>query len=250
MPEHGGQLRLGFPSSHTTMVFAGSWVGLGVGNLAADLVGMDSARVMLAQLLLLIVGLAGARFLHLLVYARFYRQHPTRVWDRSRGGASQLGGLVLVLPVSFLVLHWLSLPLGKFWDLSAFSLLIGFAIGKFGCLMHGCCGGWTASCTKASPASSPPGFVFQAMPLQVIESSLALGVLTVAVALWIHQPPPGAVFLIALALFASGRFALQGRRRHQDVVGSVNVQRLLAGALALCSLAGLISIAASSALSD
>ena len=86
---------------------------------------LERARV--RSLALAIVGLAGARAYHLLVYHRLYFGKSARqsVWSSKDGGGSIFGALLAVAPCSFAVAHLLDVPANVFWDFLSAGILAG-----------------------------------------------------------------------------------------------------------------------------
>ena len=96
------------------MLYLAALLGLTAGDVMANVAGLSSARVLVAMLVFLAIGLIGARTLHLFVHSAFYRRRPDLIWARSAGGAAQLGGLALMLLLSPVLLHALALPAGRY----------------------------------------------------------------------------------------------------------------------------------------
>lgn len=225
--------------SHSALLYAGTVLGLTAGNMAANAAHLDPLRVLVAQLLLLIVGLVGARLLHLFIERDYYRANMHLIWDRAAGGASQLGGLLLMLPASAIVLKPMSVPLGPFWDVSAITLLTGVMVGKWGCLLNGCCGGRAVDWRLAPLLPDHRGVHRWRVPTQLLESLLAAMALAGAVLLSVLDLPPGTVFLGALLAYSLGRFLLQPTRETRDRLGPIDIQQALAALLAVVAVTGL-----------
>jgi phosphatidylglycerol---prolipoprotein diacylglyceryl transferase len=176
------------------LVYLGLVLGIAAQNYVANAAGLPAGRIFAATLVLLIPALAGARLLFVAAYWEFYRRDPRRIWRCSEGGASLFGGLPLTLLVSIPLLRWLQVPIGSFWDVTSFTLLIGVMAGRFGCLLHGCCGGR------------------RGIPTQLLEVAWALVVLAAEVICWSRMPFPGALFLTGLGAYGAGRFVLDFTR--------------------------------------
>ena len=222
--------------SYTAMLYLGTVCGLVASNYFANAAGLDSARVLLAMLLLLIVGLVGARLLYVFNQRDFYRRFPERLWRRSEGGAAQLGGLWLMLPVSLPLLGALDLSWLRFWDVAVVALLVGLAFAKIGCLLHGCCRGRPYRATRATVRNGA-GRV-KRLPSQLLESGLALVIVLLAATLWQSCTVPGTIFFLCAGAYASGRLLLQSTREAQDHVAGINLQSALCLALALLAILG------------
>jgi phosphatidylglycerol:prolipoprotein diacylglycerol transferase len=226
--------------SYPAFLYVGMVLGLIGGNYAANVSGLDSVRVFVAMLLLIIAALVGARLLFVATYWPIYRREPSRIWRRSEGGAALQGGLVLAVALSVPLLAAIGLPFGAFWDVATFTMLIGLVFTRIGCLLHGCCGGRPTQGRFALYLPDQHGIWRRRIPTQLLEGGWGMLILLGAVGLWHERPFPGAIFLAAVAAYACGRFILEPMREHQDRIGALDVQRTLAAALGTVALAGLL----------
>lgn len=71
--------------SYPAMLYLGMVLGVVAGNYASNAAGLDSARVYVAMVLLLIPGLVGARLTFVAINWQHYRREPARIWRRSDG---------------------------------------------------------------------------------------------------------------------------------------------------------------------
>ena len=102
---------------------------------------LPARSVYVVTLVLIAIGLFGARLLFVASHWRFYRAELGRIWKGREGGASQPGGLLLTLAVSVPCLAAFHLPLGAYWDVGIFAILVGTIFARVGCLLNGCCSG-------------------------------------------------------------------------------------------------------------
>ena len=136
--------------SYPAMLYLGLTVGVIVGNYVANLARMDTARVLIATMLLTISGMVGARLLFVATHWTVYRREPRRIFRRSEGGAANQGGLIMAVSISPPIFTALQLPFGAFWDVTTFVMLIWLIFGRFGCVLHGCCSGRpSAACYRS-----------------------------------------------------------------------------------------------------
>ncbi len=222
--------------SYPAMLYLGIVLGIAAGNLAANAAGLPSLRVYLAMLLLTIPGLVGARLLFVATEWRVYRREPGRIWRRSEGGASMLGGLPLMLAVSVPLLRVLGVPFAAFWDVAMFTLLIGMMFARVGCLLNGCCAGRPSESWLALRLPDHRGVWRRRVPTQLLEAGLTVVLLIGAIALWSRSPFPGAVLLATVACYSFGRVLLEPLRDAQDWLGSLSVHRAFAATLGVLSL--------------
>jgi prolipoprotein diacylglyceryltransferase len=194
------------------MLYIGSVAGVVAGNVAAHAAGVDAFRVFVATFILIVPALIGARLLHAASHWRVYRQRLRRIWNRREGGAAQYGGLAIVLPLSVPLLAAFQLPLGAFWDVAAFMILVGMIFTRIGCLMNGCCAGRPSRMWGSVYLPNHRGVWEKRIPTQCLEAAWAAVLLVSAIEVWHRLPFPGALFLCVTAGYASGRLVLESAR--------------------------------------
>jgi prolipoprotein diacylglyceryltransferase len=226
--------------SYPACLYVGMVLGLIAGNYAANVSGLDSFDVFVATLLLSVAALLGARLLFVAMHWPIYGRERRRNWRRSEGGAAMQGGLLLAVAVSVPLLAAIGLPLGAFWDVATFTMLIGLVVARLGCLLHGCCGGRPTEQRLALYLPNEHGVWRRRIPTQLLEAGWGGLILLGAVGLWNERPFPGAIFLAAVTAYACGRFVLEPMREHRDRIGALDLQRALAGAIGTVALAGLL----------
>jgi phosphatidylglycerol:prolipoprotein diacylglycerol transferase len=228
--------------SYPAMLYLGMTLALIVGNYASNMMGMASAPVFLASVLLSVPGLIGGRALFVACHWSEYRLEPRRIWRRSEGGGALQGGLLLAVLVSAPLLAVLRVPHGAFWDSATFGLLTWLIFGRLGCLLHGCCCGRPSEAPIALCLPDHRGVWCRRIPTQILEACWAAVLLLFAVGIRGRLPFPGALFLSALAAYGVGRSALQPARAAQERLGGINLQQALSAALVGLSLTGLLAL--------
>jgi len=182
-------------------------VAIGLAWRRGPVVGIDQGTVLDAALVVVVGSLAGARLLYIVLYPA---QFPT--WTEwfaiQRGGLVFYGGLLGAVAGVILLTAWRRIALLDLADLAAPCVAWGQAIGRLGCLMHGCCYG--AAC------SWPWGMVFPSLgdgivrhPTQLYEAlfTAILGtILTWALA---HRPWRGAAWGGYVCIYAVFRFFVE-----------------------------------------
>jgi len=223
------------------MLYVGLVLGLAAGDYAANLQGLNGARVVAATLLLLVVALIGARLLFVITHWRLFRDDRRRVWNRAGGGGAMFGGLPPALVVSVPLLAALQLPLAAYWDIATITMLIAVAVARMGCLLHGCCGGSPSDRWFAIELSDHRGVRCSRIPVQLFDALLALLILIGVIVFWNQRPFPGAAFLTATAAYALGRAALEPTRAEQPRAGGMRLGRLIAATLAAAAISGFVN---------
>ena len=104
----------------------------------------DLARLTAIDLTLVIFasGFQGARLFHV-AYEEpdFYARHPLAVLYVWNGGFVYLGGLITAFLAALLFCQTRREPFWTWADAAAPPIGIGYALGRFGCLLNGCCYG-------------------------------------------------------------------------------------------------------------
>jgi phosphatidylglycerol---prolipoprotein diacylglyceryl transferase len=223
--------------SYPAMLYFGLVAGMVAGDIAAHVAGIDPFRTYVALMILTVPALLGSRLLHVVLHWPLYRENPRRILSRNEPGGAQYGGLPLILPISVPLLAALNLPLGAFWDVAMFTILVTMIFGRVGCLLHGCCCGRPSQSWWAMYLPGRLGAREKRIPTQLLEAAWGVVLLVGAMAVWRHLPFPGALFLAVTAGYASGRLVLESLRQHEPAACPFNVFHGLSLALVVLSLA-------------
>ena len=86
--------------SYLAMLYLGLNLGMVAENFAAQAAHLDTLKVFIATLLLLIPALIGARLLHVITHWSIYRRAPERIWRQTEGGAAMYGAVPFMLIAS------------------------------------------------------------------------------------------------------------------------------------------------------
>jgi phosphatidylglycerol---prolipoprotein diacylglyceryl transferase len=227
--------------SYPAMVYLGFIGAVVTGNLAAHAAGLDAFRVYVAMLVLAVPALIGARLFFVATHWDLYRGDVRQIWNRHSGGAAQYGGFLVVLPVSVPLLGALGLPIGAFWDVAVFGLLVLMIFGRAGCLLNGCCAGRPSHSWISLNLRNDAGVWARRVPTQCLEAAWALIILVLAVAERRAAPFPGALFLLVVAAYAAGRLPLESSRERQPAARPFTIHHAISVALLAISLAVLVA---------
>jgi phosphatidylglycerol:prolipoprotein diacylglycerol transferase len=215
--------------------------GVVAGNVAAHAAQIDALRVFVATLTLIPVCLVGARLLYVASNWKQYHHDRARIWDRSDGGLSMLGGLPLAIPISVPLLASIGIPFAVFWDVAAFTILTGMVLTRVGCLLNGCCSGRSCGSWFGLNLPDHRGVWMRRIPTQCLEAGWALILLGGAAAAWRFAPFPGAIFLAVMGAYALGRLVLESMRE-LAVPGEITAAHIISGLMILCSTAALVAL--------
>ncbi|TMJ81695.1 MAG: hypothetical protein E6G78_19450, partial [Alphaproteobacteria bacterium] len=209
--------------SFKVFLCVGIYLGILVIAAIAHSSGIPPLGVALGSLALAIIGLAGARVYHLLVYHPLYfgRNACQNVWNSKDGGSSVFGAFLAIAPCSFAVARLLDVPANLFWDFLGAGILA-------------CCGGretrgWCGVCLHDTR-----GVRRRRVPVQFLEMAWWLLGGIGFVWLWPQSFPPGNYALGVLAWYGLGRFFLEPLREAPDLIaGRVRINQCVAAALVL-----------------
>ncbi len=268
-PELFRLLDTGFPS-YFVLLLSGFLFATALAVLWARRAGEDADVMVDLGLGMLIAGVIGSRLLHVLAdgyfwdYVHLCTDPKAVVWPLEKaecvsdvykgewdpvagvchpgaadcfawakfwaGGLTYYGGF---LGAGFAAVFLLRRDRFPFWraaDMAGFTIPLGLAFGRMGCLLGGCCFGaetrlpWAISFPPRSPASEAQ-FKAHALstarawsnpvhPTQIYESVMSLAI--AAACLWIIHPRKrydGHVFVWFVGLYAAGRFLVEILRR-------------------------------------
>lgn len=102
---------------------------------------LDVDRILDLTFMCLLIGILGARILFIITRLSYYVSNPLDVFKIWEGGLVFLGGPLAVFPFLIWYVKKHRLPIWKTMDVLGPGLVIGHAIGRFGCLGAGCCYG-------------------------------------------------------------------------------------------------------------
>ena len=268
-PELFKALDVGFPS-YFVLLLSGFLFATACGALWARRIGENPDVVVDLGLAMLIAGVAGGRILHVLADGYFWDYvhlctDPSKVdwpltradclspaydglWDAAKGvchpksqdcfawakfwagGLTYYGGFLGSALAAWWLLKRDQFPFWKAADMAGFTVPLGLAFGRMGCLLAGCCFGaessvpWAMSFPPRSPASeaqfkahtlsSMGQWSHPVHPTQLYESAASLAIACVCLLL-VHPRKryDGQVFAVFLGLYAIARFLLEYLRR-------------------------------------
>jgi phosphatidylglycerol:prolipoprotein diacylglycerol transferase len=129
--------------------------------------GLDGSRVMDLGIYLIIAALVGAKLMLVAVDFDYFLSQPGELLSLVRAGGVFYGGLIAAVGVAFWLVRRYSLPLWTTADLFAPGIALGHVIGRFGCLLAGCCYGRPTDVPWAVTFSDPVAAANVGTPLGV-----------------------------------------------------------------------------------
>jgi phosphatidylglycerol---prolipoprotein diacylglyceryl transferase len=169
-----------------------------------------------------------------------YRTNLRRIWNTREGGAIMYGGLPVMLLLSVPLLAALGLKFGEFWDVAAFTILVGMIFTRVGCLMNGCCAGSPSRGWFSIYLPNASGKWERRIPTQALEAGWAAMILMAAIVLRRHMPSAGGLFLFVAASYAGGRFVLEFARERPIQSRSISLGHVVSLVTVICSISILV----------
>lgn len=127
------------------MLVLGFLAGMLLVQWRARRAGEDTEASAACGILALVGGIVGSRIAYVIQHWDSQFAHATNrlgaIFNLTSGGLIYYGGvaLAIVLVVGYLLAK--KLPIRRYLDFLAVSLMVGLAFGRAGCLLHGCCYG-------------------------------------------------------------------------------------------------------------
>jgi phosphatidylglycerol:prolipoprotein diacylglycerol transferase len=169
--------------------------------------GIAAERIIDLGPWLIIGAIVGARTLYVISYwdEAFAGKAIVEVFKVWKGGLVYYGGLIGSSLAGILYVRLKKLPLWQVADIVAPSIALGYAFGRIGCLLNGCCYGracnlpWAIRFPEGNPLNPP---TYPVHPTQVYESLLNLGLYAALAWLFRRRKFDGQVFGVYLVSYA------------------------------------------------
>ncbi len=251
--------------SYSVLLLTGFLFATAAGAAWARRIGQDPDVVVDLGLASLLLGVIGGKLLHVVADGYFWDYvnlcvDPSQVdwkveralcatkykgvWDVAEGvchpvekdclawikvwnpGYAYYGGFLFASAGAYYLLRYDRFPFWKAADMAGFTIPLGLAFGRMGCLLAGCCFGGQAgssigmSFPPGSPASdaqfklgllkSSRAWSLPVHPTQIYEAALSIGIAAFCL-FYVHgrKRYDGQVFVAFMALYAIGRFLLE-----------------------------------------
>jgi phosphatidylglycerol:prolipoprotein diacylglycerol transferase len=202
--------------------FALSWYGLAVAagilvggwltSREAQQRGLPADGVWDVITWVVVGGLIGARLLFVLDRWSFFSANPGQLLAVQNGGISIMGAILGGGLAGGLFLWRRGLPVRRFFDAAAPGVVLGMAIGRFGCLVTGDTvgrptdGSWGLVYTNPGAHAPQLGVAFQ--PSFLYEQVWDVLIFLVLWSLRKRIKTEGYLFALFLGLYAAGKFAI------------------------------------------
>src|SRR3989454_2453093 len=153
--------------TYGVLLAAAYLLGLKLAMVRAKSRGLDQARVLDLGIYIIISALVGAKLLLLVTDFSTFRNDPKELLTLARSGGVFYGGLILAVVVALWYIRRAGLPLWTTCDVFAPGIALGHIVGRFGCLLAGCCYGRPTGVAWAVTFTDPVAAANVGTPLQI-----------------------------------------------------------------------------------
>ncbi|MDR3689395.1 MAG: prolipoprotein diacylglyceryl transferase [Fimbriimonas sp.] len=214
---HLGSFALGPIPIHSygVMLIIGFLAGMWLVRRRAHLYGFLPDKVIDMGFWALIAGVLGARIAFILQDLPDYLKNPRELFSPQFNGLTSFGGEILAVIAIVLWARRNKYSIVSILDLAAPGYLLGYAIGRVGCFLNGCCYGGV--CSPSLPwATKFHDAVGYHHPAQLYDSLMNLAAL--GVLLWLGRKKllPGRMAATMLMLHGFARFVYEFWRAGTD----------------------------------
>ncbi|MBC7329588.1 prolipoprotein diacylglyceryl transferase [bacterium] len=184
-----------------TMLLIGFILGYWLAIKRAEKYSISKSAILDLALYLLLAGIIGGRFVYVLLNLRFYFHNPIQIIAIWNGGLSFYGSLGAGVLTAIIFARRRNVNFWQLADLLTPSLTLGYAFGRIGCFLNGCCYG--------VPTSLPIGVKFPTVfppeprhPVQLY--AFAANILFMFLLLWYdkRKSAAGQTFALYMMLYA------------------------------------------------
>ncbi len=197
--------------------------------------GINPDHLLEAIIATAVAGLIGSRVLYVVLNWHAFSDRWVTVFFTRSGGLSFYGAFFGGVLALLLWSRWRKVGFLKLADLMAPYLALGYAIGRIGCFLNGCCYGTVSTVPWALPASAADPLLRH--PVQLYAS---LGGVLIFIALKLLRPARPFIGFSIMALFAFYgilRFVTEFFRDEPAAWLGLSLAQLFSGALFILSTA-------------
>lgn len=200
------------------MVMIGIIVGVLLSMWEAGRRGVDPENIIDLTILLIISGMVGARVIYVLANFNEYRNNLGLAFSIRSGGLAWPGAFLFALIATIFFVRWRKLSFWLLADILSPYIALGYAIGRIGCFLNGCCFG------KITEPAWWSVYMLGAYryPTQIF-SSLASFIIFLFLVTRDWYDKPGKRFLAYIILYCVYRFIVEFFRYNATYIYSLSI---------------------------
>ena len=194
----------------------------------------------------IIWGLIGSRLGWVFQHPEMYLGNPLQIFNLREGGMTIMGGIIVPVLMLTVLCKRRGIDPRNVLDTFSAPLLLGMALGRVGCVMHGCCYG------NSCPADFPFALTFPQgpsmpvgprYPTQVFEALGDLALMALIIWMLPRVKFAGQAIWATLGGYGLIRFSNEFFRADgREVLGDFTISQLTALAMAFLGLAGYLGL--------
>lgn len=194
----------------------------------------------------IIWGLVGSRLGWVLWEFDQYWTDPIRIFNLREGGMTILGGIILPIIVMTITCHRRGISVRNVLDCFSAPLLLGMAIGRIGCVLHGCCFGAVCDVDFPAALTYPAGTFGPGMalgpryPAQFFEAGADLLLMGLVIFILPKIRFAGQALWTMLAGYGIIRFTNEFFRADIKFIGAITLAQWVAIGMFVVGLLGLL----------
>jgi len=192
------------------MLLIGFVLGYWLAIKRAEKYSISKSAILDLALYLLLAGIIGGRLIYVLLNLRFYFHNPIQIIAIWNGGLSFYGSLGAGVLTAIAFARRRNISFLQFADLLTPSLALGYAFGRIGCFLNGCCYG---ALTNLPISVKFPSDYLPRHPVQLY--AFAANILFMFILLWYdkRKSATGQAFALYMMLYAFYRFLAEILRK-------------------------------------
>jgi phosphatidylglycerol:prolipoprotein diacylglycerol transferase len=207
--------------------------------------GIPSETILDLTAYILLAAIVGSRLFYVALQWGYFRDHLAEIPKIWTGGLTFHGGLLGGILVGAWFCWRRRQPFLLLADILTPSVALGYALGRIGCFLNGCCYGAPTSLPWACQFHDPPvsgPLTPPSHPTQIYASLINLGIFAILWQIARRKRSDGQVFFSYLVLYSIYRFGIEFLRKGYtaDVLGAgltqAQVVSLLIAALGIALL--------------
>jgi len=168
--------------------------------------GVELEHTLTIYIYTAIFSIIGARSFFVLQFIGEYIKHPMEILMIQRGGFVFLGGFMAAFLAIYIYVRMNKLDIWRVLDVMSPGVMLGYAIGRIGCFLNGCCYGIVTKVPWA--VRFPPEECFR-HPTQLYSFFASLTIFGILLAVFNSKRFTGQVFLLAVSMYSVYRFILE-----------------------------------------
>ena len=192
--------------SYGLMVALAFLAGIYVAVFLAKGEKIGADKILDLAVYVLISSIVGARLFYVIEFWPEFMTNPLGIFFIWQGGLVFYGGLLLAIITILIYAQINKISIWKVLDIIAPATALGYAIGRIGCFLNGCCYGIECSLPWAV---SFPNLAGLRHPTQIYASLTGFLIFGLLLFLWRFRKFEGQVFCAGLALYGIYRFLIE-----------------------------------------